>query len=153
MRLELKREPAIGNAIPGELYADGFFFGYTLENAEYSFPSGVYDLYARESPKHGWKVHVRIPNRQNIMFHGANVPAELLGCIGISYSRPTKGTLFGDLSSELWDEFEKGGKNGVLIVTNAGEEIDTGKRFFLVVAIAGALLLLKRNKNKGGYNG
>ena len=85
------------------------------------------------------------------MFHGANVPAELLGCIGISYSRPTKGTLFGDLSSELWDEFEKGGKNGVLIVTNAGEEIDTGKRFFLVVAIAGALLLLTRNKHKGGY--
>lgn len=146
MRLELKRKEPIGNAIPGELFADGLFFGYTLENADYSFPSGVYDLYERNSPKHGYKVHIRVPGRENIMFHGANVAGELLGCVAVAYSRPTKETLFGDISGELWDEFEAGGKSGVLVVTNPGEKRGFGALALLVFG-AGALYLLTRNKH------
>lgn len=145
MRLELKRSEQRGNAIPGELYADGLFFGYTLENADYSFPSGVYDLYARNSPKHGYKVHINVPGRENIMFHGANVASELLGCVAVAYYRPTKDTLFGDISGELWDEFEAGGKSGVLVVTNPGEKRGFGALAWLVFG-AGALYLLTRNK-------
>lgn len=146
MRLELKRSEQRGNAIPGELYADGLFFGYTLENADYSFPSGVYDLYARNSPKHGYKVHINVPGRENIMFHGANVASELLGCVALAYCRPTKDTLFGDISGELWEEFEAGGKSGVLVVTNPGEKRGFGALAWLVLG-AGALYLLTRNKH------
>lgn len=146
MRLELKRKEPIGNAIPGELFADGLFFGYTLENKDYSFPSGVYDLYARNSPKHGYKVHISVPGRENIMFHGANVASELLGCVAVAYYRPTKETLFGDISGELWEEFEAGGKSGVLVVTNPGEKRGFGALAWLVFG-AGALYLLTRNKH------
>lgn len=150
MRLELKRSEQRGNAIPGELYANGLFFGYTLENAEYSFPSGVYDLYARESPKHGWKVHVRVPGRENIMFHGANFPSELLGCVAVAYSRPTKETLFGDISGELWDEFAAGGKSGVLVVTNPGETRGFGGALLVVLGLWALLLLTKNSHEKRG---
>lgn len=148
MRLELKRKEPIGNAIPGELFADGLFFGYTLENADYSFPSGVYDLYERNSPKHGYKVHIRVPGRENIMFHGANVAGELLGCVAVAYSRPTKETLFGDISNELYDDFEASGKSGVLVVTNHGEKSVDFPGWVWVVVGVGAFYLLTRNKHK-----
>lgn len=148
MRLELKRKEPIGNAIPGELFADGLFFGYTLENADYSFPSGVYDLYERNSPKHGYKVHISVPGRENIMFHGANVAGELLGCVAVAYSRPTKETLFGDISNELYDDFAASGKSGVLVVTNPGEKSVDFPGWVWVVVGVGAFYLLTRNKHK-----
>ena len=148
MRLELKRKEPIGNAIPGELFADGLFFGYTLENKDYSFPSGVYDLYERNSPKHGYKVHISIPGRENIMFHGANVAGELLGCVAVAYSRPTKETLFGDISNELYDDFAASGKSGVLVVTNPGEKSVDFPGWVWVVVGVGAFYLLTRNKQK-----
>lgn len=148
MRLELKRKEPIGNAIPGELFADGLFFGYTLENADYSFPSGVYDLYERNSPKHGYKVHINVPGRENIMFHGANVAGELLGCVAVAYSRPTKETLFGDISNELYDDFAASGKSGVLVVTNPGEKSVDFPGWVWVVVGVGAFYLLTRNKQK-----
>lgn len=150
MRLELKRHEPVNGAIPGELFADGAFFGYTLENEKDAFPVGVYDLYSRLSPKFGKnKVHVRIPGRNYIMFHGANRAADLSGCVGVAYARPTLDTIFGDLSDELNDIFEEGGKSGVIVVTDAAGNVDNWGviwRFAAILGLgAGALYLITKN--------
>lgn len=118
MRLELKRKQPINGAIPGELFADGVFFGYTLENEKSAFPVGVYDLYTRYSPKFGKKLHIRVSGRDYIMFHGANTAGDLSGCVAVAYSRPSENTVFGDISNELLEEFEAAGGSGVLVVTD-----------------------------------
>ena len=150
MRLELKRKEPKNGAIPGELFADGLFFGYTLESEKDAFPVGVYDLYERYSPKFGKnKVHVRIPGRDYIMFHGANRAADLAGCVGVAYSRPTETTLYGDISDELNDLFEEGGKSGVLVVTDARGAVDFWGviwRFAAVLGLgAGVVYLITKN--------
>lgn len=150
MRLELKRKEPIKGVIPGELYADGLFFGYTLESEKDAFPVGVYDLYPRFSPKFQKnKVHVRIPGREYIMFHGANRAADLSGCVGVAYSRSSETTIYGDISDELNDLFEEGGKSGVLVVTEANGEGDFWGvlwRFAAVLGLgAGVVYLITKN--------
>lgn len=150
MRLELNRKEPINGAIPGELFADGLFFGYTLESEKDAFPVGVYDLYPRFSPKFQKnKVHIRIPGRDYIMFHGANRAADLAGCVGVAYSRSSETTLYGDISDELNDLFEEGGKSGVLVVTDATGAVDFWGvlwRFAAVLGLgAGVVYLITKN--------
>lgn len=47
-------------------------------------PTGVYDVEKYQSPKHGdvWQI-MNVPNRSNIEIHPANLPSQLLGCIGV----------------------------------------------------------------------
>lgn len=50
-------------------------------------PEGEYEMKRRKSPKFGWCWEVKnVPNRTYILFHSANFPDELQGCIapGIS---------------------------------------------------------------------
>lgn len=151
MRLELKRNEPYNGAITGELFADGVFFGYTLENEKSAFPVGVYDLYGRFSPKFGKnKVHIQIPGRDYIMFHGANTIEDLAGCVGVSYSRSSETTIFGDLSDELNDLFEEGGKTGVIVVTDATGAGDNWAFIWRLAALlglgAGVIYLINKNK-------
>lgn len=150
MRLELKRKEPINGAIPGELYADGLFFGYTLESEKDAFPVGVYDLYPRFSPKFQRnKVHIRIPGRDYIMFHGANTKNDLKGCVGVAFSRSSETSIFGDISDELNDLFEDAGKSGVLVVTDAtgaGDFWGVLWRFVAVLGLgAGVVYLISKN--------
>lgn len=150
MRLELKRKEPINGAIPGELYADGLFFGYTLESEKDAFPVGVYDLYPRFSPKFQRnKVHIRIPGREYIMFHGANTKNDLKGCVGVAFSRSSETSIFGDISDELNDLFEDAGKSGVLVVTDAtgaGDFWGVLWRFAAVLGLgAGVVYLISKN--------
>lgn len=150
MRLELKRKEPINGAIPGELYADGLFFGYTLESEKDAFPVGVYDLYPRFSPNFQRnKVHIRIPGRDYIMFHGANTKNDLKGCVGVAFSRSSQTSIFGDISDELNDLFEDAGKSGVLVVTDAtgaGDFWGVLWRFAAVLGLgAGVVYLISKN--------
>lgn len=150
MRLELKRKEPINGAIPGELYADGLFFGYTLESEKDAFPVGVYDIYPRFSPKFQRnKVHIKIPGRDYIMFHGANTKNDLKGCVGVAFSRSSETSIFGDISDELNDLFEDAGKSGVLIVTDAtgaGDFWGVLWRFAAVLGLgAGVVYLISKN--------
>lgn len=150
MRLELKRQEPKNGAIPGELYADGLFFGYTLESEKDAFPVGVYELYPRFSPKFQKnKVHIRIPGRDFIMFHGANRASDLAGCVGVAYTRTSENTIFGDISDELNDLFEDAGKSGVLVVTDAkgaGDFWGVLWRFAAVLGLgAGVVYLITKN--------
>ena len=45
-------------------------------------PEGEYEMKRRKSPKFGWCWEVKdVPNRTYILFHSANFPDELQGCI------------------------------------------------------------------------
>ena len=45
-------------------------------------PEGTYEMQRRKSPKFGWCWEVKdVPNRTYILFHSANFPDELQGCI------------------------------------------------------------------------
>lgn len=117
MFIELRREK--GNkethAIPGKLYINGSFFAYTLENDLYNIPNGFLSLYDRLSPKFGkHKVHIEVPGRNWIMFHGGNYPDHSRGCVVIAKNRINDSYIQGDQSDVLyslvksaWDAGEK----------------------------------------------
>lgn len=117
MFIELRREK--GNkethAIPGKLYINGTFFAYTLENDLYNIPNGFLSLYDRLSPKFGkHKVHIEVPGRNWIMFHGGNYPDHSRGCVVIAKNRINDSYIQGDQSDVLyslvksaWDAGEK----------------------------------------------
>lgn len=105
MFVELRRENTVKEtgAIPGKLYIDGKFFAYTLENSNYNIPSGFLDLYDRISPKFGTKVHVEVPGRSFILFHGGNTPEDSKGCILIAANRINESRIQGDQSNTFYD--------------------------------------------------
>lgn len=105
MFVELRRENTVKDtgAIPGKLYIDGKFFAYTLENAAYNIPSGLLELYDRISPKFGPKVHVEVPGRSFILFHGGNTPEDSKGCILIAANRIDESRIQGDQSNTFYD--------------------------------------------------
>jgi hypothetical protein len=117
MFIELRREK--GNkethAIPGKLYINGSFFAYTLENDLYNIPTGFLKLYDRLSPKFAkHKVHIEVPGRNFIMFHGGNYPDHSRGCVVIAKNRINDSYIQGDQSDVLyslvksaWDAGEK----------------------------------------------
>lgn len=117
MFIELRREK--GNkethAIPGKLYINGSFFAYTLENDLYNIPTGFLKLYDRLSPKFAkHKVHIEVPGRNFIMFHGGNYPDHSRGCVVIAKNRINDSYIQGDQSDVLyslvksaWDSGEK----------------------------------------------
>lgn len=53
-------------------------------------PEGEYEMKRRKSPKFGWCWEVKdVPNRTYILFHSANFPDELQGCIAPGMSLMT----------------------------------------------------------------
>lgn len=136
MNLELVREQANTKTggIPGRLYVDGVFFGYTLENAAAAIPAGVFSLFDRFSPKfNAFKLSIDVPGRSYIMFHGANRPEELAGCIGVSKSRDEIGNISGDLSAALYELTKAATESGDIVLT-----IKNKTNWPLLLAIAGA---------------
>ena len=117
MFIELRREKGNSetHAIPGKLYINGSFFAYTLENDLYNIPNGFLSLYDRLSPKFGkHKVHIEVPGRNFIMFHGGNYPDHSRGCVVIAKNRINDSYIQGDQSDVLysivkpaWDTGEK----------------------------------------------
>ena len=105
MNLDLVRDEVneTTGGIPGRLFVDGEFFGYTLENAAAAIPEGVFSLYDRFSPKFGtFKLSIDVPGRSFIMFHGGNTPEASAGCVLVARNRLENGNIQGDLSNELY---------------------------------------------------
>lgn len=139
MYLELvrDRENTAAGGILGRLYVDGVFYGNTLENAAAAIPEGEFNLYTRFSPKFlKNKLAVEVPNRSYIMFHGANYPEQLQGCIGVARERSEGGNIYGDVSDALYytckDEAEAG---------RAVLKVRRETNYLFVVAIAAAALI------------
>ena len=136
MNLELLREKETANGgILGRLYIDGQFFGYTLENAAAAIPAGLFSMFARFSPKfNSFKASIDVPGRQYIMFHGANTPGDLSGCIGVSRSQDgDSGTIAGDLSGELYERLKNDLEAGNVVLT-----IRRATNWPVLLAIVGA---------------
>lgn len=113
MRIELIREtPTKNGAICSRVFVDGSFFGYGLENNFYKFPNGTYDLYGKYSPTFkANKVYIKVPGRENIMFHGGNTIEDVKGCVIVAAKRNGE-TVQGDLSQKLFDIVDVAGNNG-----------------------------------------
>lgn len=140
MNLELVREPANATTggIPGRLYVDNVFFGYTLENTQSAIPSGVFSLFDRFSPKfNAFKLSVDVPGRSYIMFHGANTPEDLAGCIGIARNRDENGNISGDLSAALYELTKAATEAGNIVLT-----IKNKTNWPLILAIGAAFYLI-----------
>ena len=136
MNLELLRDNETANGgILGRLYVDGQFFGYTLENAAAAIPAGLFSMFARYSPKFSsFKAAIDVPGRQYIMFHGANTPGDLAGCIGVSRSQDgDAGTIAGDLSGELYERLKNELEAGNVFLT-----IRRATNWPVLLAIVGA---------------
>lgn len=136
MNLELLRDNETANGgILGRLYVDGQFFGYTLENAADAIPSGVFSMFARFSPKfNSFKAAINVPGREYIMFHGANTPGELAGCVGVSRIQDEKaGTIKGDLSAALYERLKNELEAGNVVLT-----IRRATNWPVLLAIVGA---------------
>lgn len=105
MRLVIKRENATtaGN-VPGRLYVDGRFFAYTLENNALKIPAGTFQAYNRFSPKFAaYKVHIDVPGRNWIMFHGGNdATIDSTGCVITARNTINKDYIQGDASGDLY---------------------------------------------------
>jgi hypothetical protein len=150
MRLELVRDAQVEGtkAVPGRLYVDGEFFGYTLENSDYIVAPGSYTLFSQVSPTfERTKVYLRVPGRSGIMFHGGNHPEQSIGCILLASSRPTPDTIFGDKSDVLAARFAADAPDAVkfLTITNQ-QKINTGGAFLLLAGIAAAVYYLSRKR-------
>lgn len=136
MNLELLRDKETANGgILGRLYVDGQFFGYTLENASTAIPAGLFSMFARFSPKfNSFKPAIDVPGRQYIMFHAANTPGDLAGCIGVSRSQDADaGTIAGDLSGVLYERIKNEMEAGNVVLT-----IRRATNWPVLLAIVGA---------------
>ena len=102
MKLVLKRIRDNGKATAGELYIDGTFFSYTLEDehrdkkvaGETRIPSGTYDVdfnpnvtkltqkYRNRFEWFSYHIHIKdVPNFQGIYIHVGNYETQTEGCV------------------------------------------------------------------------
>jgi hypothetical protein len=143
MNLELIREPAneTTGGTPGRLYVDNVFFGYTLENTKTAIPTGLFSLFDRFSPKfNAFKLSIEVPGRSYIMFHGANTPEDLAGCIGIARNRDENGNISGDLSAALYELTKEATEAGNIVLTIKNK---TNWPLIIAISAAAAYIILK----------
>ena len=73
MIVTVKREKEINGALPGKVFVNGSFFGYSLENAAYKIPVGNYRAALQDSAKFGKKLlFLDVPGRSGILVHNGN---------------------------------------------------------------------------------
>lgn len=101
MKIELIRDNVINNSQFGKLYIDNVYQCETLENASTLIPCSTFKLglrtsggwYEKEKNKKRYKsfrgiIEIQgVPDRKYILFHPANKPSELKGCIAPGKSR------------------------------------------------------------------
>lgn len=149
MRLVIERENATtaGN-VPGRLYVDGRFFAYTLENNALKIPAGTFRAYNRFSPTNAaYKVHIDVPGRKYIMFHGGNIAAkdgtaiDSTGCVLVARNRINPDYIQGNASDELYTLVKPKFEAGEPVTVT----VKNPTKWPLVFAVAAAgYLILKR---------
>ena len=87
--LQLKREPAQGNAVNGTLIlplGKDVLHVATLENADHLIPTGIYPLKMSYSPKFNKRMPeiCDVPGRTGIRIHTGTLPEHSTGCILVS---------------------------------------------------------------------
>lgn len=122
MVIQVIREKPINGAIRSKIYLDGSFFAYGLENENFAFPVGRYNVSGKRSEKFGEnKIYLDVPGRSGIMFHGGNTKEDTKGCLLVGANR-NGATISGDKSNELYNEVNNAANAGegvVCVVSNA----------------------------------
>lgn len=92
MNLELIRKNDTGISCTGELYLDGVFVCYTVEDSTLlgtgkgcGIAEGAYRVVYTLSPRYKKRMLrlVGVPNREGILIHVANRASDVIGCIGV----------------------------------------------------------------------
>lgn len=138
MFLELVRgrEKTAAGGIPGRLFLDGAFFGYTLENAAAAIPEGEFNLYTRFSPKfNSNKLAIDVPGRSYIQFHGGNTPDDSAGCVLVASDRTEAGNVYGDLSAELYTATREAAEAGRAVL-----KVRKEYNYLVLVAVTAAVI-------------
>src|SRR5579863_3556024 len=105
MHLKVLRKTKTDDGIFGELYINGIFECYTVENLKDALPAAIYNLSLYNSPDHGYEVPLLDTSaigRTYCEIHIANFPSQLLGCIGLGVSDDTDSV---DSSKAAFDAF------------------------------------------------
>lgn len=147
MIIKVKREIPINGALPSRIYLDSDFFGYGLENENFSIPAGQYNVTGKRSEKFGAnKIYIDVPGRSGILFHGGNTKDDTRGCILIA-SRRQGDTISGDISGELYERV-----NGA---ANAGEGVGVvvydyfpWSKIALFAAVVGLIYIANKRKTR-----
>ncbi len=110
MTFLLKRVFQNDKLTQGVLIDDDGVFATTIErpwlnnqNNISCVPAGIYECVRYHSPKHDMDVFMltNVPGREVIEIHIANIPADLLGCIGIGSGFGTIGNQRGVIGSAV----------------------------------------------------
>jgi hypothetical protein len=97
MELELRRLPSTDKCTHGDLYLDGTWFCYTLEDivrekkipGETAIPAGFYRIIYNWSPKFQKKLPLLldVPNFSGVRIHAGNRPTDTEGCVILGEGR------------------------------------------------------------------
>jgi len=98
MELQVTRDGAVGDALPGRLALAGVFRMFTLERATVAIAAGRYALRLTPSyraslgrlwtPWPDWQLpEIVVPGRNGIRIHAANDASQLDGCIAVGQYR------------------------------------------------------------------
>lgn len=91
MRITIKRRPSVGETTVGELYVDGQFVCYTVEDAvrpskvygKTAIPAGVYKVTVTYSPrfKKPLPLLLNVPGYEGVRIHAGNKHEDTEGCL------------------------------------------------------------------------
>jgi hypothetical protein len=143
MKIKLIRSIFTCKASLGELYVDGDFFCYTLEDkarkrgekvpGETAIPAGTYPIEITYSPRFKRQmIEVQnVPNFSGVRIHGGNTIKDTSGCILVGFKRDIyckKGKVYGpqifnSAEKELFNVFKakKNDKNTIEIINEAAK--------------------------------
>lgn len=86
-RISILRTERVDNAQWGEIYVNGRFICYTLENYSKKIPAGEYTV---SHTKKGFRLE-GVPGRSQINIEVGNYPFESLGCIFVGTKKTSRG--------------------------------------------------------------
>ena len=127
MKLEIRRFAALYAAVMSELYLDGEFVSFGIEDTPDNggIPPGTYQLQVTYSPKfHTQLPLILVPGRTGIRVHSGNTVADVTGCVmAVTAVTISEGKVFGSQSKTAMAKLLEcigGRKEGVCEVTRVG---------------------------------
>ena len=122
MIVTVKREKEINGALPGKVFVNGSFFGYSLENAAYKIPVGNYRAALQDSAKFGKKLlFLDVLGRSGILVHNGNTKDDTRGCIIAARERSSKDTVKNGLAEDLAELAKNQSDISVRVVNDNGK--------------------------------
>ncbi|HBY68926.1 MAG TPA: hypothetical protein DEG69_15000 [Flavobacteriaceae bacterium] len=131
-KLYIDGRKCVSDAQFGKLYIDGRYFCETMENNDKKIKIGDHPIsirneggwYDKEKQKNGYKsqfkgmIEILIEGRDFILFHPANYPNEIRGCIAIAETRDEEKVCLGLSRPTYYQFYAK-----VISVLNRNEDV------------------------------